>query len=614
MNLFQAAIHHLEAGGARAVSWIVPLVVFFALTVMFYDTDGIDLPIWGRLGGVYHGLNDAQSMDNAQLARQISRGAGFTTEFIRPFALAQLNDYAAAKSLLGEGQASSLFPPDRYPPGTPRLLPDTYNAPLYPYLLAGWFKLVRPKFDQPYLDMAQQHYYSGDRAIPFLNQIFMVLIALLTFALGRTLFDERVAWMSMVIFLISNVVWQYSITGLSTLFLMFLITAALFAAMQLYQAAEIDAESANPPPLPVSFWIWLLLLAVLVGLACLTRLHLLVLLIPLIGFLCLLPRRSVLFWIPFAVIVLAMVIPWFWRTYTLSGNIVGSNLPLLLYGQGGFDGNQIYRLLGIPGYERLFKAVTLKEYIGLLWHLEHAWELLGATPLLLLFVSSLLHEFKRRRVQAFRWLIVFLALFIVVANNAAWPKPEAVSAWNTVIILFPAMLVIGSAFFFILLDRLNLMLRFLTNSIIILTLFISGLPLLLTLSLFDYKLYNYPPYCPPLIMLAGQYSNSDEWVTSDMPWATAWYADRPSLWMPETIADFLKIRDSICPSNTLLITPCTLDQPVLNLITGEDKDWFILALNSQSPEGFPLPVRVIMPAGGPQYILWCDHSHKPPGK
>ena len=43
----------------------------------------------GNLFTLFRGLNSPQAMDQAQIAREIARGNGFTTKFIRPIAYEQ---------------------------------------------------------------------------------------------------------------------------------------------------------------------------------------------------------------------------------------------------------------------------------------------------------------------------------------------------------------------------------------------------------------------------------------------------------------------------------------------------------------------------------------------
>jgi hypothetical protein len=597
MNFIQMLLQLVEVGKAQILVRIIPLLA--ALLVIGGAYDKI----------VYHGLNDAQSMDNAQLARQIVRHQGFTTEFLRPYAVAQLREYAVSQGLGGD-----LFPAARFPTGAPRILPDTYNAPGYPFLLAVWFHFTHPEFDQPPSAM-KGGLYPGDRWIPVLNQIFLLLTAVLVFALGHRLFDDRVAWLSLGAYLATDMIWHYTVTALSTTVLIFLVTAILICALEIFCVGDACFENENRSFTPA--WLWAIVVAFLLAAACLTRLHLVVLLVPLFFLLMVMPRPDLsranlgLFAL-IALVVMGAVIPWFLHVNAVSGNPLGSNVPLLLYGQGEYTGNQIYCATSLPSYEHLFGGVSGKEVTGFRWHLEHAWNLLGTNPLILLFGASALHQFKRRRTRAFQWLLFGCAFVLVAANNLGSANPETVGPWNIVVLLFPCMVVIGSAFFFILLDRLNLVIRLLNSLIIITLVALTMAPLLVTLTTTTNALYNFPPYMPPSIRSFGQFAGTDEWITSDMPWATAWYADRPSLWLPDSITDFVDINDKICPSGLLFLTPVTWSQPFSNIKTGEDKEWFAFAVGIPAPSGFPLPVHTMTGAGGPEYYLWSDRPRWQP--
>jgi len=170
------------------------------------------------------------------------------------------------------------------------------------------------------------------------------------------------------------------------------------------------------------------------------------------------------------------------------------------------------------------------------------------------------------------------------------------------------MVVVGTAFFFILLDRLDLQLWLLNNMIVSVTLAIVAMPLVLTLTTTSGQFYSFPPYVPPTIKLIGQFAQPEEWVTSDMPWATAWYSDRASLWLPDSLADFENLNDNICPSGILLFTPVTWAQPVANLTTGEEKDWFPFVTGINLPAHFPLSAHTATPIGGPEYSIWSDRA------
>ena len=60
MNITQAILHSIEEGKARILTRLIPFVVVLLVIILVYDVN------------VFIGLDDPQSMDNAQLARQLS--------------------------------------------------------------------------------------------------------------------------------------------------------------------------------------------------------------------------------------------------------------------------------------------------------------------------------------------------------------------------------------------------------------------------------------------------------------------------------------------------------------------------------------------------------------
>jgi hypothetical protein len=278
----------------------------------------------------------------------------------------------------------------------------------------------------------------------------------------------------------------------------------------------------------------------------------------------------------------------------------------VLYGEDEYTGNQIWCTSSIPGYEQMFREASKKETSGFLWNFQHGWEMLGASPLILLFGASILHQYKRRRTQVFNWLLFGSALVLIAANNIGVAQPEVVGPWNALIVLFPGMLVMGTSFFFILLDRVGIQIQLLNTLIVITLVALTLLPTVLTLTSTG-NFYAFPPYMPPYIKSFGQYADTDEWVTSDLPWATAWYADRPSLWLPDSISEFENIHDTVCPTGILLLTPVSWALSTSTFTTGEYKDWLPFVVPSlPAPSGFPLTDHVTTPPGGPDYSLWSD--------
>ena len=87
----------------------------------------------------YHNFAAPEAMDAAQVARNISEGKGFTTEFIRPFSAV-----SACKSTTSRNKSErdAWHQRARTLRNDPNASPDLANAPVYPLVLAGLMKVL----------------------------------------------------------------------------------------------------------------------------------------------------------------------------------------------------------------------------------------------------------------------------------------------------------------------------------------------------------------------------------------------------------------------------------------------------------------------------------------
>jgi hypothetical protein len=125
----QTIVHKLEEGGWKP--WILRALVVAFLALMVY--------LWMFKEGSFKGLSHARAMEQAQVAREIARGNGFSTKMIRPAALYQFREIPGT------------FNQDR--------TPETYHAPLNPYINAPFLKLFHDRWD----DDDQEIDYIPDR-------------------------------------------------------------------------------------------------------------------------------------------------------------------------------------------------------------------------------------------------------------------------------------------------------------------------------------------------------------------------------------------------------------------------------------------------------------------
>ena len=148
-----------------------------------------------------------EAMDSAQLARNLSEGNGFETQFIRPVAA----DMLRQTGNVPEAELRGSFP-------------DITHPPLYPLLLAAWMKVLPFEYE---IDLEKTDFqrYQPEVLIHLLNQLLFFIALGQVFRLGERLFDSAVAWCSALVFMGAELYWQFSVSGLSTMLVLVLFLA-----------------------------------------------------------------------------------------------------------------------------------------------------------------------------------------------------------------------------------------------------------------------------------------------------------------------------------------------------------------------------------------------------
>lgn len=94
-----------------------------------------------------------------------------------------------------------------------------------------------------------------------------------------------------------------------------------------------------------------------------------------------------------------------------------------------------------------------------------------------------------------------------------------------------------------------------------------------------------------------------EIITTDIPWAYAWYADRPTVWLPHEREDFFSLNDFNLPMSAMILTPYAKQVELLGSIqNGQYRAWSDLVLRRRF-ENPPLPVIEVIPPDGVDYLL-----------
>ena len=595
-SYIQTAIHVMETGaGYRLVRVAAVLFAFIGLLV-YYDLH------------CYHNFAAPEAMDTAQLAKNIADGKGFTTSFIRPFSVFLVQRHNEAE------HRNSPVGPDADFGRIRSLHPDIVNAPVYPVLLAGLLKVAPVKYE------FKSGRYPPEFAITVLNQVFLVAGVLLTFYLGRRLFDATVGWLAGGLVLGCAPLWAYSISGLSTTFLLLIFLAITACVVSIEEKSRLYRQ-----PTGKMFTI-ALTAGLLAGLGLLTRYSFGWVIIPVVVFLILFsgPRgmgHAVTAVAGFAL----MVVPWVSRNLVVSGEPFGlaGFLPAELTGPFT-DGNQLAPpFAGFSLEQRLHPTMSSVFILGNYTHklltniqplLVSELPRLGGSWAAMLFLTGLLMSFRGFAARRIRYFLLFcLGIFMVVQSVCRTPLSDLTPDTNSedlLILTVPLVLIYAVVFFlqfaggtharggFMLnfLEKQTLplgQLRYLAGALFV---FFTCLPLIgaLTSPPNRYWPYVYPPYFPPDIEKVSNWMKEDELMMSDLPWAVAWYGHHQCIWLTSDAQDqFYSLNDYVRPVQAIFISAATMDGKMFTgLHSTRPETWthFSLDLLTKNliPQRFPL--------------------------
>jgi len=568
MSVFlQNWIHRLEEGaGVAVIRFATATIVFFSLMMVHHLRES-------------RSLGAPEAMDAAQLGRSIARGEGFETKFIRPYAI-QLTQVKTGVS------------PDLTQP-----FQDVSNAPAWPWLLGKVFRLTAS--EENLQAEGQEVALELEKRIRWLNQILFYLVLVVLFRTAVKLFDERVAWLSVILLGGANVFWNLTLAGVSVL----LSTLLLLLSVWAFVSAVIgEGEKEWGAARVVA---GMLVAGLLFGLCGLTSYGLLWLLIP---FAVVVPASLGRFKVPatiaFLLAVLVVVVPWLMRNQGLSGQFFGTAGSVVYADTLRFPEDRLERGLFPPDSA---SAQDAKDYSVQ----EHWMKFRGNIGKMLtdfipgmaggwifgFFIAGLMLSFSRPVLTRLRWLlmggIMIMTLVQALGQSRMLDITTGMSAENYLLNLGPLVVLFGVAMFSTLLDQMageDLPFQRIVMSALCVLL---CLPLVIRLLEPKQSIELNPPYYPEIIAEGASWLEEDEWMMSDMPWAVAWYGDRECVWCTWDVdREFIALHRAR-PIAALYLTSVTLDRKLVSeLERGENKLWGMLAteaiVNGEIPVAFPL--------------------------
>jgi hypothetical protein len=610
----QELVHTLEHGSGRR--WVVLLLIIaFAL---FQSVAHVLINPMNRLGGhaaLFVGLTHPKGIEQAVIAREIARGHGFSTKVIKPAAIALMEKNK------GSDGFSSLLKPDGPTGGA---IPDIYHAPLNPWINSCALFTATRISDALNLRVDErgrndfwtlhkgEYIHPADRIIAGVSVLFFLAAVWVSFLTTRRLFDERLATITTVLMLLCNQFWRFSSTGLPQMLMLLLFSVAIYLSTRALAARETGDRT----------WPWHAAAGLAFGLLALT--HALTTFI----FVGALIYTAVTFSprgrdaIIMLLVFLACLSPWLVRTANVCGSPFGIAGQARLVDLRGTE-SQIMRTLDKPDDTVPAHYFRSKLQAQLLDQIDSLVGRLGKVIVAPFFFLTLLHAFRKRETRSFRWgfllMLVSGAIGMAFFGFADGALQTDLDSNDLYPLFIPLTTAYGLSLVLIMWSRVQVAGRDLASIRQVniafhgLIIFLSSFSLLYVYTDPPKLPFVWPPNCPPALNELSDWYSKDEIICSDMPWAVAWYADRKSLWLPLTVADFNDLNEFRFGGRItgLLVTPVTGFRGLLNDVgVGEFRDWraFIMR-DPRAATNFVLKVaRPIFLMGASHYLLFADRD------
>jgi hypothetical protein len=207
----QGVVHNLEQGGlAKWVRLSALAVGFIALALIYVLLE-------------FRGLSHQVAMEQAQIAKEIAKGNGFSTHVVRPLAFWQMTS--------NEKEVPTVN------------FPDTYHSPLNPYVNALPVLLSKRWWEIKQGELVPM----VDRVIVLVQIGFFVLSLFIWYRIAIRLFDRKIAMLGTGLLVICNLFWEFSLAGLPQMTMLFLFSASMYCLVRAIQGA---AEQKR-----VGFWL-----------------------------------------------------------------------------------------------------------------------------------------------------------------------------------------------------------------------------------------------------------------------------------------------------------------------------------------------------------------------
>ncbi len=542
-------LNELDSG--MMIRRAVFLLVLIVLTFYYLKSD-------------FRGLSAPLGMEQAQIAREIARGENFRTKCLRPVALAQINE-----KLQAEGDSSKTV--------SLMKVPDTFHSPLNPMLNA---MILSIKPDILTVDPTST-IYTPDILIAGVAMVLMLASIGITYLLISRIFDTRIGGVTAFLMLLCEMLWRYSQSGLPQMLMLFLFS---FATYFLYKAVE-NQQQGKP------IYVWMAMAGGFFALLAMSHWLTMWMFMGLLVFASFYFTPKGIQTVVLFVIFGAITAIWARHNYVNSGDILGAGRYAFYSGMSDGSDNSLYRDFEQKSGMLNFDGMLTKMATNFIGQFSSLYGYLGSIVAAPLFFLSLLHPFRRKEIADFRWCLLSMWFFATIGMCLFGIKPhseEPLGANNLHVLFVPLFTGYGLAFLSVLWNRLNLPVHqpIVRNGHFLIVIFLSSLPFLLNMILGIRQSTNrpkeanchWPYYVPQALASLNASLNAQEVLVTDIPWATAWYADRVSIWLPKNKKQLNKLIQYGQDKNEevvgMLFSPTSLNSKYMTHMMGGDyADW-----------------------------------------
>ncbi len=372
---------------ASRTPFIIILILLLAITGVQYFFN-------------FNGLNASAAMDQAQIARNVARGQGMATNWLRPIQMVSGSTRAGLNPFLSDaqireqetilaGQGESLVNPEKF---NPYALRDTRNAPLNILVEAAVFKVAGVhKFDL-WSMTGSSMIYLPDRIVAGISCMFFILAVLSCYYILHQMFDVTIASFTCLTMILSNLFLQYATSGLPQMMMLFFFAWGIHFLSTALQNREEKRKFLMP----------LIYSSICFSCVCLTGW---IGLWPMAGFLIFVGIRFKphgLYCIPGLVILFLLLAYPVYINRSLSGGFFGTAYYTSFTGLTGNEEIAMNSLAAGDIPIAAQKAVT-SIVNNILTQGDLLYENLGNLPLAMVFLLALLHKFRRPEVNQAKW-------------------------------------------------------------------------------------------------------------------------------------------------------------------------------------------------------------------